>query len=142
MVKYFLFLLLPLFMVSCGKKDDSGPKPDQIDVTCATLRNQDPSQCETLNVGETGSSNEICRMGFGGTSGVAGRVLPRPIQQYVASGQIKLYNTVTGKYMKLTPIVIPPPTTSDRPNFFILQHVDDSGNTSTVTGTLPACSAS
>lgn len=129
---FFLFFLV----ISCGKKSDTNaPKDDQIDITCATLRNQDSTQCETLNSGETGSNNEVCKMGYG-PSTLSGRVIPRPIAPYVQNGQIKLYNTVSGKYMKLTPITATPKT-QDRPDFFILQHIEDSGLTTTVV--LPAC---
>jgi hypothetical protein len=137
-VKYLLALTILLTITSCGKKDDSAPKADQIDINCVILRNQDPTQCESLNPGESGSNNEVCKMGYGPAS-LSGRVIPRPIKSYVDSGQIKLYNTVSGKYMKLTPVTATP-ATQDRPNFFILQHPEDTGLTTTVS--LPVCSAS
>lgn len=117
-------------ITACGKKNDNGLKPDQIDITCKTLRSENPSEC-AVNPGTATPVNEICKMGFGPIA-MANRVVPSAIKSYVDSGQVKLYNTDSGKYMKLT-------TVSGTPNYLILQHVDDMGLTSTVV--LPACPA-
>lgn len=127
-MKYLIVILLPLLLVACGKKEDTALKPDQIDITCKTLRNENPTDCVT-NTGTATPSNEICKMGFGPVA-LANRVIPSAIKSYVDSGQVKLYNTKDGKYMKLT-------TVTGTPNYLILQNAEDPGLTSTVT--LPAC---
>lgn len=126
----YLTIISIFILAACGQKSDTGLSPDQIDITCKTLRSENSSDCVT-NTGTATPANEICKMGFGPIS-MANRVVPSAIKSYVDSGQVKLYNTVDSKYMKLT-------TVTGSPNYLILQNVDDPGLTSTVT--LPACAS-
>jgi hypothetical protein len=121
---YFSFILL---LTSCGDKDNA-LQPDTIQITCKTLRSENPSRCIT-NIGVATPANEICLMGFG-TGSVAGQVIPSAVKTNVDNGLIKLVNDSNGKKLLLT-------TVSGSPNYLILQQEGDVGFTSTVT--LPAC---